>query len=137
MDQLGRLPTPSGLGGGEMNVLVIAEDDRNDRYVLLPIIRGMFRALKRPKVRVEPIARRLGLLDSVGQGRKILGEEAVRNSARVRQNCPELSDLEKLRIDWMRPRRAEPTPSRFSLRFCRFTIPNQDFAVTVPRASVA
>ena len=26
-----------------MNVLVIAEDDRNDRYILLPIIRAMFR----------------------------------------------------------------------------------------------
>ena len=137
MDQLGRLPLQAGSGASEMNVLVIAEDDRNDRYILLPIIRGMFRALKRPKVRVEPIARRLGLLDSVGQGRKILGEEAVRNSARVRQNCPELSDLEKLRRerDAAAASRADPEPILAPI--LPFTIPNQDFAVTVPRASVA
>jgi hypothetical protein len=190
-----------------MNVLVIAEDDRNDRYILLPIIRGMFRALKRPHARVEiyplrnggwdavkqlklirtivddnrqadlfllcvdrdgdpnrrqaldgleekahalvkpprlflavhafqeievwalaginwrlkptwtwkqiqserdpkehyfePIARHRGLLDSVGQGRKILGEEAGSNYSRVRQNCSELRELEGRIKRWM------------------------------------
>jgi hypothetical protein len=191
-----------------MKVLVIAEDDRNDSYILLPIIRGMFRALKRPKARVaiyllrnggwesvrqwklvqaiidenrqvdlfllcvdrdgdpnrrqvldsveeraralvkpprlflavhafqeievwalagidwrlkptwtwkqiqnerdpkerffEPIARARGLLDSVGRGRKILGEEAGSNYSRVRQNCPELGDLEGRIKQWLR-----------------------------------
>ena len=48
-----------------------------------------------PKERYfEPIARRRGLLDSVGQGRKILGEEAGSNYSRVRQNCSELRELE-------------------------------------------
>ena len=190
-----------------MNVLVIAEDDRNDRYILLPIIRAMFRALRRPKARVDiyplrnggwdavrqwklvqtvigdnrqadlfllcvdrdgdpnrrnaldsleekaralvspprlflaihafqeievwalagidwrlrptwtwkqiqserdpkehffmPIARQRGLLDSVAQGRKILGDEAGKNYARVRQNCPELSKLEQRIKLWL------------------------------------
>ena len=190
-----------------MNVLVIAEDDRNDRYILLPIIRAMFRALRRPKARVEvyplrnggwdavkqwklvqtiigdnrqadlfllcvdrdgdpnrrqvldsleekaralvrsprlflavhafkeievwalaginwklkpvwawseiqnehdpkehyfePIARHRGLLDSVAQGRKILGEEAGSNYSRVRQNCPELRELEARIKQWL------------------------------------
>ena len=191
-----------------MNVLVIAEDDRNDRYILLPIMRAMFRALHRAKARVEiyplrnggwdtvkqwslvrriievnrqadlfllcvdrdgdanrrkvldrleenartlvspprlflaihafqeievwalagidwrhkrdwswkqirserdpkehyfePIARHRGLLDSVAQGRKILGEEAASNYPRVRQNCPELRELEVRIREWLR-----------------------------------
>jgi hypothetical protein len=191
-----------------VNVLVIAEDDRNDRYILLPIIRAMFRALKRPKARIEiyplrnggwdtvkqlkllrtiiednrqadlfllcvdrdgdpnrrqvldsleerarafvkpprlffaihafqeievwalagikwrlkptwtwneiqserdpkehyfePIARHRGLLDSVAQGRKILGEEAGNNYSRVRQNCPEILELEARILHWLR-----------------------------------
>ncbi len=190
-----------------MNVLIIAEDDRNDRYILLPIMRALFRSLKKPKARIEvyplrnggwdtvkqwnlirriiddnrqadlfllcvdrdgdenrrhaldrleekarasvstprhflavqafqeievwalaginwrvnlkcswkqirderdpkehyfePIARHLGLLDSVAQGRKILGEEAASNYSRVRQNCPELRELEGRIHDWL------------------------------------
>jgi hypothetical protein len=190
-----------------VNVLVIAEDDRNDRYILLPIMRAMFRALHRAKARVEiyplrngrwdtvkqwnlvrriievnrqadlfllcvdrdgdanrrqvldrleekartlvspprlflaihafqeievwalagidwrhkrdwswkqirserdpkehyfePIARHRGLLDSVAQGRKILGEEAASNYSRVRQNCPELRELEVRIREWL------------------------------------
>ena len=97
-----------------MNVLVIAEDDRNDRYILLPIIRAMFRALKPawtwkqiqrerdPKEHYfEPIARHRDLLDSVAQGRKILGEEAGSNYSRVRQNCPELRELEARIQKWL------------------------------------
>jgi hypothetical protein len=190
-----------------MNVVVIAEDDRNDRFVVLPIIQAMFRKLRRPNARVkihpirnggwetvkqwrllrdiiesypqvdlflfcvdrdgheqrrqildtlehrareilkpsraffavlaaqeievwalagidwrlkrdwawssirderdpkehyfEPIARRRRLLDSVGQGRKILGDEAARNYSRVRQNCPELRDLEDRIRAWL------------------------------------
>jgi hypothetical protein len=49
----------------------------------------------------EPIASHRGLLDSVGQGRKILGEEAARNYSRVRQNCPELCELERRITEWI------------------------------------
>ena len=54
-----------------MNVLVIAEDDRNDQYILLPIIRGMLRALKRPKARVDIYPIRNGGWDSVKQWRLV------------------------------------------------------------------
>jgi hypothetical protein len=36
-----------------MNVLIIAEDDRNDRFILQPIVKAMFRILKRPRTRVD------------------------------------------------------------------------------------
>jgi hypothetical protein len=49
----------------------------------------------------EPIARHRGLLDSVAQGRKILGEEAASNYSRVRQNCPELRELEVRIQEWL------------------------------------
>ncbi len=42
----------------------------------------------------EPIARDRRLFDLPGQGRRELGLEAARNYAKVRQNCPEVHDLE-------------------------------------------
>jgi hypothetical protein len=36
-----------------------------------------------------------GLIDSPGAGRAILGPEAARYYAKVRQNCPEVRDLEE------------------------------------------
>jgi hypothetical protein len=49
----------------------------------------------------EPIARHLGLLDSVAQGRKVLGEEAGSNYSRVRENCPEIRELESRIQHWL------------------------------------
>jgi hypothetical protein len=43
----------------------------------------------------EPLVRARGLADSAGRGRKVLGEEAGRNYAKVRQNCPEIRRLEE------------------------------------------
>lgn len=43
----------------------------------------------------EPVARDKGLMNSPGAGRKILGAEAARNYTKVRQNCPEIRDLEE------------------------------------------
>ena len=37
----------------------------------------------------EPLAARRGLADSLGRGRKALGEEASRRIAAIRQKCPE------------------------------------------------
>jgi hypothetical protein len=42
----------------------------------------------------DPIAKARGLLDRPGRGRRELGEEAARNYAKVRQNCPEVRELE-------------------------------------------
>ena len=42
----------------------------------------------------EPIVKDRGLFDLPGQGRKDLGVEAARNYAKIRQNCPEIRDLE-------------------------------------------
>jgi hypothetical protein len=49
----------------------------------------------------NPIAKARRLLDSVGQGREILGQEAARNYAKVRQNCPEVLDLETRIREWI------------------------------------
>jgi hypothetical protein len=49
----------------------------------------------------KPIAKARGLLDSVGQGRELLGHEAARNYAKVRQNCPEVLDLETRIREWI------------------------------------
>ena len=184
-----------------MNVLIIAEHDRNDRFILQPLVTAMFRQLKRPRIRAdthvirnggwdvvkqwetihaiiernrptdlfllcvdrdgheprrgildtleakarqvlnpprlflaenawqevevwalagidwrlkpkwiwdtirserdpkeryfEPIVKARGLTESPGRGRRELGEEAARNYAKVRQNCPEVRDLEE------------------------------------------
>jgi hypothetical protein len=43
----------------------------------------------------EPIARDRRLFDLPGQGRRELGLEAARNYAKVRQNCPEVRELEE------------------------------------------
>jgi hypothetical protein len=42
----------------------------------------------------EPIAKARGFFDLPGHGRDILGPEAARNYTKVRQNCPEVRDLE-------------------------------------------
>jgi hypothetical protein len=42
----------------------------------------------------EPIVKAKGFTESPGGGRKEFGEEAARNYAKVRQNCPEVRDLE-------------------------------------------
>jgi hypothetical protein len=49
----------------------------------------------------EPIAQARGLLGSPGRGREALGEEAARNYAKVRQNCPEVQDLESRIKRWL------------------------------------
>ena len=41
----------------------------------------------------EPIAKDRRLFNLPGQGRRELGEDAARNYAKVRQNCPEVHDL--------------------------------------------
>lgn len=190
-----------------MNVLIIAEDDRNDRFILEPLINAMFRRLKRPRTEVdthpirnggwefvkqwemirgiiesnrptnlfllcidrdnhqqrreildrleeqanqllepagrlflaehawqeievwlagidwrlkpkwtweairserdskehyfEPIVKARGFLDSPGRGRAILGAEAAGNYAKVRQNCPEVRELEDRIRQWI------------------------------------
>jgi len=191
-----------------VRILVIAEDDRNDQFILRPLIQGMFRFLKKPKPHIEvevfrngdweaakkwgrvrriieenpqaevyllcvdrdgheqrrrildnleekarevlsptrlflaehawqelevwvmagiewklkstwnwktirderdpkehyfePLVQARGLLDSAGRGRKTLGEEAGRNYAKVRQNCPEVRKLEERIVRWLR-----------------------------------
>jgi hypothetical protein len=49
----------------------------------------------------EPIAKARGLFGSPGQGRRELGEEAARNYPKVRQNCPEVRDLEDRIRQWI------------------------------------
>ena len=49
----------------------------------------------------EPIAKDRGLLDSPGAGRAILGQEAARHYAKVRQNCPEVRKLEDRIRHWI------------------------------------
>ena len=49
----------------------------------------------------EPIVQARGLLGSPGRGRATLGEEAARNYAKVRQNCPEIQDLESRIKQWL------------------------------------
>jgi hypothetical protein len=49
----------------------------------------------------EPVARARKLLDSPGQGRMILGQEATRHYSKIRQNCPEVRDLESRIKDWL------------------------------------
>ena len=49
----------------------------------------------------EPIAKARGLLDSPGRGRRTLAAEAARNYAKVRQNCPEVRDLEDRIRRWI------------------------------------
>ncbi len=48
----------------------------------------------------EPIAKARRLLDSPGRGRAILGAEAARNYAKVRQNGPEVRELEERIRQW-------------------------------------
>ncbi len=50
----------------------------------------------------EPIARDRHLFHLPGQGRKELGREAGRNYAKVRQNCPEIRDLEDRIRQWIK-----------------------------------
>jgi hypothetical protein len=55
-----------------------------------------------PKERFfEPVVQARGLLRSPGQGREQLGEEAARNYSKVRQNCPEIRDLETRIGQWL------------------------------------
>jgi hypothetical protein len=49
----------------------------------------------------EPIAERRGLSRELGGARKTLGAEAARNYAKVRQNCPEVRDLEERIRRWI------------------------------------
>jgi hypothetical protein len=49
----------------------------------------------------EPIVKARGLLESAGRGRAILGAEAARNYAKVRQNCAEVRDLEDRIRQWI------------------------------------
>jgi hypothetical protein len=49
----------------------------------------------------EPITRARGLFTRPGQGRRELGEEAARNYAKVRQNCPEVRELEDRVRQWI------------------------------------
>jgi hypothetical protein len=56
-----------------MNVLIIAEDDRNDRYILEPLINAMFRRLKRPRIQVDTHLFRNGGWDVVKQWETIRG----------------------------------------------------------------
>jgi hypothetical protein len=53
------------------------------------------------EVYFEPIAKDRLLFDQPGQGRKELGEEAARNYAKVRQNCPEVRELEDRIRRWI------------------------------------
>ena len=55
----------------------------------------------------EPIVKDRGLLDEPGGGRKMLGAEAARNYAKVRQNCPEVRELEERIRLWI-----EATPHK-------------------------
>ncbi len=54
-------------GAREMNVLIIAEHDRNDRFILQPLVTAMFRQLKRPRIRVDTHVIRNGGWDVVKQ----------------------------------------------------------------------
>jgi hypothetical protein len=49
----------------------------------------------------EPIARSRDLVNSPGRGRRVLGTEADRNYAEVRQNCPEVRNLEDRIRQWI------------------------------------
>jgi hypothetical protein len=49
----------------------------------------------------ERIVKARGLLDSPGRGRAILGAEAARNYPKIRQNCPEVRDLEERIRRWI------------------------------------
>jgi hypothetical protein len=49
----------------------------------------------------DPIVKDRGLVDSPGAGRAILGAEAACNYAKVRQNCPEIRDLERRIRSWI------------------------------------
>jgi hypothetical protein len=50
-----------------MNVLIIAEHDRNDRFILQPLVRAMFRHLGRPRIRTDTHMIRQGGWDVVKQ----------------------------------------------------------------------
>ena len=47
----------------------------------------------------EPFAERRGLSESPGRGRKVLGEEASRRIAAIRQKCPEDFDALARRLE--------------------------------------
>ncbi len=49
----------------------------------------------------KPIVRDRGLINEPHGGRRILGAQAARNYARVRQNCPEVLVLEDRIRDWI------------------------------------
>jgi hypothetical protein len=49
----------------------------------------------------EPIAKNRNLLDSPGQGRKALGEEAAHNYTKIRQKCLEVRRLEERIRRWI------------------------------------
>ena len=73
-----------------MNVLVIPEDFVNDQYILKPIISAMLKA----ETYFQPFADQTGVSNELGDGRKILAEEAARQYNRIRQLCEEVADLE-------------------------------------------
>jgi hypothetical protein len=50
----------------------------------------------------EPIAKARLLFNSPGQGRKELGLEFARNYANIRQNCPEIRNLEERIRLWIK-----------------------------------
>ena len=51
------------------------------------------------EVYFDPLAARLGLADSLGRGRKALGEEASRRIVTIRQKCPEDFDSLARRLE--------------------------------------
>jgi hypothetical protein len=53
------------------------------------------------EVYFEPIAKHRLLFELPGQGRKEFGLEAARNYGKVRQNCPEIRDLEERIRRWI------------------------------------
>ena len=70
-----------------MNVLVIAEDDRNDRFILLPINSSRSRSSAAYSTR----------WDRAGRS----SETRLHNYSKLRQNCPELRNLETRIKAWL------------------------------------
>lgn len=48
------------------------------------------------EVHFDPLAQRLGVAHSPGQGREVLGRDAAANYQRLRTLCPELQDIERI-----------------------------------------
>jgi len=81
-----------------MRAIVIPEGVRHDHLILGPIFEAIWDEIRNERDAKEayfdPIARDRRLFHLTGPGRKELGLEAARNSAKVRRNCPEIRDLE-------------------------------------------